>query len=234
MIVLENVGKVFNDKWAVRGIDIRAERGEVFGLLGPNAAGKTTTIKMMTGLLRPTEGKILINGFDIIGEPIKAKSAFGYVPDKAFLYEKLKGREFLKFIASLHGIGKNTALRKIDELTGFFGIKEIENELIESYSQGMRQRLLFLSALIHNPQVLIIDEPFVGLDPFGVRMLKDVILRLSAEGVTIFLATHSLNIAEELCDRVGLISKGLIVSFKKKEEFMREGGLEGLFIKINS
>ncbi len=234
MIVLENVGKVFNDKWAVRGIDIRAERGEVFGLLGPNAAGKTTTIKMMTGLLRPTEGKILINGFDIVGEPIKAKAAFGYVPDKAFLYEKLKGREFLKFVASLHGIGKNTALRKIDELAVFFGIKEIEDELIESYSQGMRQRLLFLSALIHNPQVLIIDEPFVGLDPFGVRMLKDVILRLSAEGVTIFLATHSLHIAEELCDRVGLISKGLIVGFRKKDEFMREGGLEGLFIKINS
>ena len=234
MIVLENAGKAFNDKWAVRGLDIRVEKGEIFGLLGPNAAGKTTTIKMMTGLLEPTEGRILINGFDIVKEPIKAKSAFGYVPDKAFLYEKLRGREFLKFIASIHGISRDAAMKKIEWLLGFFGIKEIEDELIESYSQGMRQRLLFLSALLHDPSVLIIDEPFVGLDPFGVRMLKDVILSLRAEGATIFLATHSLHIAEELCDRVGLISRGLLISLKKKEEFIQEGGLEAFFIRINS
>ena len=234
MIVLENAGKAFNDKWAVRGLDIRVQKREIFGLLGPNAAGKTTTIKMMTGLLEPTEGRILINGFDIVKEPIKAKSAFGYVPDKAFLYEKLRGREFLKFIASIHGISKSAAMKKIEQLSGFFGITEIEDELIESYSQGMRQRLLFLSALLHEPSVLIIDEPFVGLDPFGVRMLKDVILNLRAEGATVFLATHSLHIAEELCDRVGLISRGLLVSLKKKEEFIREGGLEAFFIRINS
>ena len=234
MIVFENAGKDFSDKWAVRGLDIRVEKGEIFGLLGPNAAGKTTTIKMMTGLLEPTEGRVLINGFDIVKEPLKAKSGFGYVPDKAFLYEKLRGREFLKFIASIHGISKGAAMKKIEQLLGFFGIKEIEDELIESYSQGMRQRLLFLSALLHEPSVLIIDEPFVGLDPFGVRMLKDVILNLRAEGATIFLATHSLHIAEELCDRVGLISRGLLVSLKRKEEIIQEGGLEALFIRINS
>ncbi len=232
MIVLENAGKSFDGKWAVRGLNLRVDKGEVFGLLGPNAAGKTTTIKMMTGLLRPTEGKILIDDYDIVKEPIKAKSILGYVPDKAFLYEKLKGREFLKFIASIHGIKKLTAIRKIDELIGIFGIKQIEEELIESYSQGMRQRLLFLSALIHNPKVLLIDEPFVGLDPFGVMMLKDMIKKLRSEGVTIFLATHSLHIAEELCERVGLISKGSLISIKNKEEITTEGGLEKLFLKI--
>ena len=234
MIILDKVSKSFNGKWAVKRLDLRVDKGEVFGLLGPNAAGKTTTIRMMTGLLRPTEGKILIGGYDIVKEPIKAKSIFGYVPDKAFLYEKLKGREFLKFIASIHGIEKLTAIKKIDELIGIFGIKEIEEELIESYSQGMRQRLLFLSALIHNPQVLLIDEPFVGLDPFGVMMIKDMIRRLRLEGVTIFLATHSLHIAEELCERVGLISKGSLISIKNKEEITTEGGLEKLFLKINS
>lgn len=234
MIILDKVSKSFNGKWAVKRLDLRVNKGEVFGLLGPNAAGKTTTIKMMTGLLRPTEGKILINGYDIVKEPIKAKSIFGYVPDKAFLYEKLKGREFLKFVASIHGIEKSTAIKRIDELLELFGIKEIEEELIESYSQGMRQRLLFLSALIHNPQVLLIDEPFVGLDPFGVMMIKDMIRRLRLEGVTIFLATHSLHIAEELCERVGLISKGSLISIKNKEEITTEGGLEKLFLKIIS
>ena len=234
MIVLENLGKSFDGKWAVKGLDLKVNKGEVFGLLGPNAAGKTTTIRMMTGLLRPTEGKILIGEYDIVKEPAKAKSIFGYVPDKAFLYEKLKGREFLKFVASIHGIEKLTAIKKIDELIGIFGIKEIEEELIESYSQGMRQRLLFMSALIHNPQVLLIDEPFVGLDPFGVMMLKDMIKKLRSDGVTIFLATHSLHIAEELCERVGLISKGSLVSMKNKKEIIAEGGLQKFFMKIIS
>ena len=234
MIVLDSVSKSFNGKWAVKGLSLHVEKGEVFGLLGPNAAGKTTAIKMMTGLLRPTEGKILLNGYDIVKEPIQAKSILGYVPDKAFLYEKLKGREFLKFIACIHGIEKFTAFKRIDELIGIFGIKEIEDELIESYSQGMRQRLLFLSALIHNPQALLIDEPFVGLDPFGVMMIKDVIRRLSSGGVAVFLATHSLHIAEELCERVGLISKGSLISMKNKKEIVSEGGLQEFFLKITS
>jgi ABC-2 type transport system ATP-binding protein len=234
MIVLEDVSKSFDGKWAVKGLALYVNKGEVFGLLGPNAAGKTTTIKMMAGLLRPTEGKILIDRYDVVREPIKAKSIMGYVPDKAFLYEKLTGREFLVFIASLHGIVKSKAFEMIDELLNTFGIREIEGELIESYSQGMRQRLLFLSALLHNPQVLLIDEPFVGLDPFGIMMLKDMIRKLSSEGVTIFLATHSLHIAEELCKRVGLISKGSLLGIKNKEEITMEGGLEGLFLKITS
>jgi len=234
MIILDKVSKSFNGKWAVKGIDIHVEKGEIFGLLGPNTAGKTTTIKMIAGLLRPTEGKITILGYDIVKEPLKAKSILGYIPDKAFLYEKLKGREFLKFVASIHGLEKTAANKKIDDLFGLFGIKDLEEELIESYSQGMRQRLLFISALLHNPQVLLIDEPFVGLDPYGLIMLKDMIRQLSSEGISIFLATHSLNIAEELCARVGIISKGLIISTTKRKEFAEEGGLERLFIKLTS
>lgn len=234
MIVLDRVSKSFNDVWAVKSINLTVKNGEFFGLLGPNAAGKTTTIKMLTGLLRPTEGKILINGYDIVKESLQAKSVFGYVPDKAFFYERLKGREFLLFIASLHNIEKNKAFEKIEKLLVQFGIKDIGDELIESYSQGMRQRLLFLSALLHDPKVLFIDEPFVGLDPFGITMLKDMMLSLRAEGVTIFLATHSLNIAEELCERVGLISRGSLVSIKHREEFLGEGGLQKVFLKITS
>lgn len=233
MISLENVSKSFDGTHAVQNISISISDGEVFGLVGPNGAGKTTTIRMMTGLLRPDKGKVLIGGFDIIEEPLKAKSVLGYVPDKAFLYEKLTAMEFLIFIASVYSIKKSNALTRIENLFDLFGIKEIEDELIESFSQGMRQRLLFASALIHDPGVLLIDEPFLGLDPFGVRMLKDVIKDLSGSGVTVFLATHSLHIAEEMCHKIGFIKKGSLVSIKTREELKGiEGGLEGLFFDI--
>jgi len=234
MIVLDNVGKSFRGKWAVKGLGFTVHKGELFGLLGPNAAGKTTTIKMMTGLLKPTEGKITIHGYDMVREPRKAKAVFGYVPDKPFLYEKLKGREFLFFVASLYGVSKSKALTRVEDLLVQFGIKDIGEELIESYSQGMRQRLLFLSALIHNPAVLFIDEPFVGLDPYGVTMLKEKLLRMSSEGVTIFLATHSLHIAEELCGRVGLIRRGRLLNIKTREKIFSEGGLLKVFLNSTS
>jgi ABC-2 type transport system ATP-binding protein len=189
---------------------------------------------MMTGLLRPTEGKILIHGHDIVKEPLQAKAVFGYVPDKPFLYERLKGREFLVFIASLHGVDRSTAYTRIDDLLVQFGINDIGEELIESYSQGMRQRLLFLSALVHKPAVLFIDEPFVGLDPYGVTMLKEMMLRMSSEGVTIFLATHSLHFAEELCERVGLIRSGSLLTVKNREEILSEGGLLKVFLNSTS
>jgi ABC-2 type transport system ATP-binding protein len=234
MLLLENIGKVFGRKWAVRGLNLHVDKGEIFGLLGPNAAGKTTTIKIMTGLLRPTEGKSILNGYDIVQQPIQAKSTFGYVPDKAFLYEKLKGHEFLKFVASIHNLEKTAAMDKIRGLTELFVIQEIQDELIESYSQGMRQRLLFVSALLHDPQILFIDEPFVGLDPYGVIMIKEVIKGLSLQGISIFLATHSLHIAEELCERVGIINRGSLITIKKKIEIMTEGGLQEVFMKATS
>jgi ABC-2 type transport system ATP-binding protein len=233
MIILDNISKSFNDIHAVKNISLAVGTSEIFGIVGPNGAGKTTTIRMMTGLLTPDEGKIVIGRYDIVKEPIKAKSILGYVPDKAFLYEKLTAREFLVFISSIYGMPKSEALSRIDEMLELFGIKDVCDELIESFSQGMRQRLLFASALIHRPEALLIDEPFMGLDPFGVRMLKGVIKDLSSKGVTIFLATHSLHIAEELCHRVGFISKGSVISIKTKEEIKgMEGGLEGLFLKM--
>jgi ABC-2 type transport system ATP-binding protein len=235
MIILDNISKSFNATHAVKNISLTVSTGEIFGIVGPNGAGKTTTIRMMTGLLTPDKGKIVIGKYDIVSESIKAKSILGYVPDKAFLYEKLTAREFLIFISSIYSIPRNEALSRIDEMLELFGIKDIEDELIDSFSQGMRQRLLFASALIHRPEALLIDEPFMGLDPFGVRMLKGVIKDLSSKGVTIFLATHSLHIAEELCHRVGFINKGSVISIKTKEEIKgMEGGLEGLFLKMGN
>jgi len=233
MIMLNNVSKSFNDVHAVKNISLTVNTGEIFGIVGPNGAGKTTTIRMMTGLLMPDEGKIVIGKYDIVKEPVKAKSILGYVPDKAFLYEKLTAREFLIFISALYRMPEREALPQIDEMLELFGIRDVGDELIESFSQGMRQRLLFASALIHRPETLLIDEPFMGLDPFGVRMLKDVIRDLSSKGVTIFLATHSLHFAEELCHRVGFISKGSVTAIKTKDEISGiEGGLEGLFLKM--
>lgn len=233
MIQLNNISKSFDGFYAVRDLSVTVEKGEVFGLVGPNGAGKTTTIKIMTGLLRPEAGNVTIGGFSITDEPMKAKSILGYVPDRAFLYEKLTAREFLKFIASVYDIEKSEALRRIETLTEIFGIKDFEGDLIESFSQGMRQRLLFVSALIHKPDVLLIDEPFMGLDPFGVRMLKGFIRDLSAKGVTIFLMTHSLHIAEEVCHRVGFINKGTLTTIMTAEEIRNvDGGLEGLFLSM--
>jgi ABC-2 type transport system ATP-binding protein len=233
MIQLTNISKSFNSIHAVKNLSITVNKGEVFGLVGPNGAGKTTTIKIMTGLLRPDDGSVSIGGYSIVDEPMKAKSILGYVPDRAFLYEKLTAREFLKFISSLYNIEKTEALRRIETLAGIFGITDIEDELIEGFSQGMRQRLLFASALIHDPEVLLIDEPFMGLDPFGVRMLKGYIRDLSSKGITVFLVTHSLHIAEEVCYRVGFINKGTLTSIRTTDEIKNiEGGLEGLFLSM--
>ncbi len=235
MVTLDNISKSFGGTHAIKNLSADIGRGEIFGLVGPNGAGKTTTIRMITGLLRPDSGRITIGNYDVVKEPTKAKSIFGYIPDKAFLYEKLTAREFLIFISAIYGIEKSEALKRAGSFLELFEIKDVEDELIESFSQGMRQRLLFASALIHNPKVLLVDEPFVGLDPFGVRIFKGAIRDLSKSGVAIFLATHSLHIAEELCHRVGFINKGLLIAIKNGEEIRGvEGGLEGWFLKLGS
>jgi len=232
MIVFDRVDRAFGDKWAVKDLSLEIPRGEVFGLLGPNGAGKTTAIRMMTGILEPTEGTISVAGHDIVQDPIKAKSVTGYVPDRAFLYEKLTVREFLTFVASVYGIDKHTAGERIDALCVKFDIKDIEDSYIEGCSQGMRQRVLFSAALIHEPQVLVFDEPIVGLDPFGVELVKELVRELSAKGTTVFFATHILAIAADLCQRVGLIDNGKLIALKSREEVAsHEGGLEGLFMK---
>lgn len=233
MIKISNLGKSFGNHWAVRDLNIEVGRGEIFGFLGPNGAGKSTTIKMLAGLLKPTTGRILVGGYDIVKEPIKAKSIIGYVPDKGFLYEKLNGRELLNFVAALYKIDTKQATRKINELTAMFSIREILDELIENYSAGMRQRLVFAAALLHDPKILLIDEPIIGLDPKGVIMLKKFLGELSQREVTIFMATHSLLLAEELSSNIGIIHKGRLVALGTKEELLtRDLGLEDFFFQI--
>lgn len=234
MITIEDVSKSFGALLAVKEVSLTIGNGEIFGLVGPNGAGKTTTLRMMTGLLNPNRGRILLGDYDIVKEPLRAKSILGYIPDRAFLYEKLTAREFLVFTAAIYGVGKKDAATRIEELLSLLGISDVSDSLIESFSQGMRQRLLFAAALVHRPEVLLIDEPFTGLDPFGVRTLKEIITSLAGRGVTVFLATHSLHIAEELCHRIGFINKGALIAVKQRDEIREaEGGLEGMFLKIS-
>lgn len=232
MIVFERVGRVFGKHWAVKDLSLDISRGEVFGLLGPNGAGKTTAIRMMAGVIAPSEGKIAIFGHDIVKEPLEAKAVTGYVPDRAFMYEKLTVREFLMFIASVYGIQKRAAQERFEELSVKFGLRDIEDSFLEGCSQGMRQRVLFAAALLHGPKVLVFDEPVVGLDPFGVELIKDVVRELSSSGTTVFLATHILAIAADLCQRVGLVNRGRLIAVRSREEIAsHEDGLEGLFMK---
>jgi len=233
MISLSGVGKSFGDYWAVKELDIEVEKGEIFGFLGPNGAGKTTTIKMIAGLLRPSSGRILVGGYDIVKEPIEAKSLIGYIPDKGFVYEKLSGMEFLNFIAALYKIDTERVAKKIDELASLFSIKELLDELIENYSAGMKQRLIFAAGLLHDPRVLLIDEPIIGLDPKGVRMLKKLLGEFARRGVTIFMATPSLLLAEELCTNIGIIHKGSLKAADTKENLLNGGrSLEDFFLEI--
>ncbi|MBI4698994.1 MAG: ABC transporter ATP-binding protein [Nitrospirae bacterium] len=231
MINLSNVGKKFGDYWAVRDLNIEVGKGEIFGFLGPNGAGKSTTVKMIAGLLNPTEGQISAGGYDVVKDPIKTKSIIGYIPDKGFIYEKLKGREFLEFVAALYKV--EDAGRIIDEMSTLFSINRNLDDLVENYSAGMRQRLVFTSALLHNPEILLIDEPIIGLDPKGVRMLKKLLEDMASRGVTIFMATHSLLLAEELCTGIGIINKGRMIAIGPKGKISGNSrGLEEFFLQI--
>jgi ABC-2 type transport system ATP-binding protein len=235
MIRCNNAGKQYARHWGIRGLTQHIKAGEIFALLGPNGAGKTTTIRMMTGQLLPTEGDIILGGYNIVTHPLQAKAITGYVPDNSYLYERLTGREFLLFISSLHKLSKVDANNRAKELLATMDIEEAADELIRNYSHGMRQRLLFASALIHRPKILVIDEPFVGLDPYGVRTLTGLLKTLSGDGVCIFLATHSLHIAQDLCHRVGIVHHGKLTHVMNSHEFSQErGGLEERFIELTS
>jgi ABC-2 type transport system ATP-binding protein len=235
MIIIDGVSKHFNGFCAVNNFSLRVEPGEIFALVGPNGAGKTTMIKMMVGLLRPDGGNILLADYDTVREPIKAKSILGYVPDKPFLYGKLTAREFMFFVSSIRKMPRTLAVARTESLFDTFGIRDIEDDLIEGLSRGLRQRLVFSAALINSPKILLIDEPFTGLDAFGVRTLREILGRLSLEGVSVFLATHSLHLAEDLCHRVGFIKKGELLATRNKEEIKNiEGGLEAFFLRLGS
>lgn len=217
MIETINLTKRFGSLVAVDRLNLKVESGEIFGFLGPNGAGKTTTIKMLTGLLIPDEGVALIDGLDVQKEPIKAKSIIGFIPDRPYLYEKLTGKEFLEFIAGVYEVDKNVE-KRIEELFEMFELTKWKDELIESYSHGMRQKLVMSSALLHNPLIYIIDEPMVGLDPKSAKIVKEIYQNLAKKGKTIFLSTHSMEIVEKICNRVGIIQNGKLIALGTIEE----------------
>ena len=234
MIELYNLTKKFGTFTAVENITLRIDKGQFFGFLGPNGAGKTTTIKMLTGLYKPTSGRCLVSGFDIQHDPISAKRSFGYVPDQPFLYDKLTGREFLYFVGGLFNLTARTLRAKIEELTDLFEIGPFIDKRAEEYSQGMRQRIVLTAAMLHDPQVLIIDEPLVGLDPRSARLVKDTLKRKTeGDGLTIFMSTHLLEIVEELCDRIAIIKDGKIIHEELPDKSRRfDGRLEAKFLEL--
>src|SRR5438552_6196112 len=236
MIELDNVTKRYGAKTAVHRLSLRIEAGELFAFLGPNGAGKTTTIKLMCGLLFPTSGTVKVGGFDLQKEGDQARQLISYVPDQPYLYEKLTGREFLQFISDMYGLSPDHARRRMDEMIALFELDEFVNDLTERYSHGMKQRTVFAAALLHEPSVLIVDEPTVGLDPRSVRLLKDLLRREADRGVTVFLSTHSLDIAEQLAGRIGIVDHGQLISngtldmLRKQAEL--DGSLEDVFLKL--
>jgi ABC-2 type transport system ATP-binding protein len=237
MIELIELTKKYNDFPAVNGLNLVVEKGEIFGFIGPNGAGKTTTINMMGGVLAPTSGAVMICGINIQDHPKKAKSKIGYIPDRPYLYEKLTGIEFLKFMGDLYGVDENTFLNRSQGNLRLFSLSEWANDLIESYSHGMKQRLVMAAALLHDPEVVIIDEPMVGLDPLAINMVKSLFQHLAKEGVTIFMSTHTLKVAEDICDRIGIIHKGSLVAMGSPEDLKRDirnkdADLEEIFIKL--
>jgi len=198
LIELIELTKCFGQLVAVGHINLHVKKGEIFGFLGPNGAGKTTTIKMLTGLLKPTSGRALVDGYDVVAHPMEAKGVIGFIPDHPFLYEKLTGVEFLKFIGSLFGMKKDEIQWGISNLLDLFELDGWGDELIESYSHGMKQRLVMSAALLHDPKIIIVDEPMVGLDPKGINLVKRIFRQKSEEGVTIFLSTHTLEMGKSL------------------------------------
>jgi ABC-2 type transport system ATP-binding protein len=236
MLRLEGVVKRYGRFTAVAGLDLVVRRGEIFGFLGPNGAGKTTTIRMVAGVLRPSAGRIVVGGDDLEASPDAAKARIGYVPDRPYLYDKLSGGEFLRFVAGLWGKEGPEAEARADRLLELFQLAQWKDELIESYSHGMRQKLLISSALVHQPQIIVVDEPMVGLDPRSARLLKDLLRTFVAQGGTVFLSTHTLEVAEALCDRIAIISEGKIIALGTMDELRARahGGahLEEIFLKV--
>lgn len=239
MIKIENVTKNYGSFRAVDNISLEIEEGEIFGFLGMNGAGKTTTLKMLVGILKASSGSIEIGGYNINDQPIEAKGITGYIPDRPYLYSKLTGREFLYFVADLYYVPTDIAEERIDRLLNEFGLYDWQDELVESYSHGMKQRLATSAALVHDPKVLIIDEPMVGLDPHGAKLFKDSLKRYASQGKTIMLSTHSLNVAEELSNRLAIIHEGNIIAVGTLADIRRKTGghqmgLENLFLQLTS
>ena len=233
-IAAQGLRKVYGQHVAVNHADLLVWPGEIVGFLGPNGAGKTTTLKMLTGLLKPTAGRAAIMGYDIQAEPVAAKAQFGYVPDTPNLYGKLSGWEFLRFIGRLYRVPPDVAERRASELLRLFDLYDAGGDLLEGYSHGMQQKITLASALVHDPKVLFLDEPTVGLDPRSARLIKDLLLQLKARGTAVFFSTHILEIAERMCDRVIIINRGDIIASGTLAQLRGQGGgsLEDIFLSL--
>jgi len=237
VIRLAKLKKNYGDFAALRGIDLEVSRGSLFGLLGPNGAGKTTALRIIAGILQPTAGRVIVAGHDVQRDPERAKSKLGFIPDRPFVYDKLTGQEFLKFVGGLWGQDGAEVDRRIDELLNLWELTDWRDELLETYSHGMRQKIIISSALIHKPDVIIVDEPMVGLDPKAARILKDLFRGFVKRGGTILMSTHTLEVAEVLCDSIAIIQNGLIRAQGSMEDLRAEAeageaGLEEIFLKL--
>jgi ABC-2 type transport system ATP-binding protein len=236
-IQLKDVTKLFRGVPVVDGLTLCVEKGVLFGFLGPNGAGKTTTVRMMAGILRPTSGQVLIQGVDLAENPTKAKRTVGFIPDRPFLYEKLTGSEFLRFVRDLYGTDPEPAgSGSVAPLLSRFGLIPWADDLIESYSHGMKQRLIMCAALVHRPSVIIVDEPMVGLDPRGRKLVKTIFREEVAKGNTIFMSTHSLGVAQEICDEIAIIDRGKIIAQGTMAALRAQSGvngdLESVFLRL--
>lgn len=237
MIEISNLTKRYGNITAVSDLNLTIPSGQFFGFLGPNGAGKTTTIKTLVGLLKPSSGTVKVEGFDVQKQPIQAKQVVGFIPDKPFIYEKLTGREFLQFNAGLYQVAPNEIESRIAQLLDTFELSDWGNELVESFSHGMRQKLVMSAALIHQPKVIVVDEPMVGLDPKGARMVKKIFREICTQGTTIFMSTHTLEIAEQMCDKIAIIQKGQIIAEGTIDELRRLAksslsSLEDIFLEL--
>jgi ABC-2 type transport system ATP-binding protein len=237
MIRLVNLTKRYGSFTAVDRVNLEIARGELFGFLGPNGAGKTTTLRIIAGILKPTEGTAEIAGDDVQRKPMEAKARLGFIPDRPYVYEKLTGGEFLRFVAALYGQEGAAIERRMDELLDLFELTEWKDDLVETYSHGMRQKLIISSALLHRPEVIVVDEPLVGLDPKGARFLKELFRAFVNKGGTVLMSTHTLEVAEAMCDRIAIIQNGKIVAAGTMAELQQQSNagdasLEELFLKV--
>ncbi len=237
MIAIENLRKQYGTFTAVDGISLTVPSGELHGLLGPNGAGKSTTFRMVAGLLKPTAGRVLVNGADVARDPEAAKASLGFIPDRPFIYEKLTAGEFLRFHGGLFGMDGRLVIDRTREMLALFELTAWEDHLVESFSHGMKQRLVMAAAFMHRPRAVLVDEPMVGLDPRGAQLIKAVFRQMTASGVAILMSTHTLEVAEQMCDRVSILLKGRVIAQGTVAELReRSGGrdeqLTELFLRI--
>ena len=237
MITITGLVKHYGSFAAVNGVNLDVRPGEIHGFLGPNGAGKTTTIRMIAGLLKPTSGRVVVDGHDMEREPEAAKAALGFIPDRPFIYEKLTAREFLRFHGGLYGLDGDALEQRATEMLELFELLPRQDDLVESFSHGMKQRLVMGAAFLHRPKAVLVDEPMVGLDPRGARLIKDVFMRMARQGVAILMSTHTLEVAEEMCGRISIILGGRIIAQGTVAELRALAGdeneeLTSLFLRL--